>query len=145
MYIPFECQTGNKVWKRFSYFFFAKNFFLQRMKIIWKYENHLQNMKKVLQSMKKIFKVWKRFEGMKKIWRYEKVLFGYEKTLTFENFRFHTLGYENVGCFFLMWLRPTSVRRLLVLWQGPIARLQGVAIVAGGGGRRGQIRCHNML
>jgi hypothetical protein len=46
--------------------------------------------------MKNILKVWK------KIWGYEKVLFGYEKKLTFENFRFHTLGYEKIGCFFLM-------------------------------------------
>jgi len=29
----------------------------------------------------------------------EKVPFGYEQKLTFENFRFHTLGYENIGCF----------------------------------------------
>ena len=30
----------------------------------------------------------------------EKVPLGYEKKLTFENFRFHTLGYEKIGCFF---------------------------------------------
>jgi hypothetical protein len=38
-----------------------------------------------------------------------KLIFGYEKRLTFANFRFHTLegrfhtlGYEKIGCFFLM-------------------------------------------
>jgi hypothetical protein len=37
----------------------------------------------------------------KKLWS-EKVPFGYEKKPVFENFPFHTLGYENFGCFFLM-------------------------------------------
>ncbi len=32
----------------------------------------------------------------------EKVPFGYEKKPVFENFPFHTLRYENFGCFFLM-------------------------------------------
>jgi hypothetical protein len=45
--------------------------------------------------MKKIsgFEIF--FEGMKKY------LLGIKKT-TFEKFRFHTLGYEKIGCFFLM-------------------------------------------
>jgi hypothetical protein len=38
----------------------------------------------------------------KKILWSEKVPFGYEKKPVFENFPFHTLGYENFGCFFLM-------------------------------------------
>jgi hypothetical protein len=45
------------------------------------------------------------FQGMKnfkKILWSEKVPFGYEKKPVFENFPFHTLGYENFGCFFLM-------------------------------------------
>jgi hypothetical protein len=46
------------------------------------------------------------YQGMKKVkknlWS-EKVPFGYEKKPVFENFPFHTLGYENFGCFFLMW------------------------------------------
>jgi hypothetical protein len=37
----------------------------------------------------------------KNLWS-EKVPFGYEKKPVFENFPFHTLGYENFGCFFLM-------------------------------------------
>jgi hypothetical protein len=45
------------------------------------------------------------YQGMKKfkknLWS-EKVPFGYEKKPVFENFPFHTLGYENFGCFFLM-------------------------------------------
>jgi hypothetical protein len=45
------------------------------------------------------------YQGMKKVkkilWS-EKVPFGYEKKPVFENFPFHTLGYENFGCFFLM-------------------------------------------
>ena len=59
--------------------------------------------------MKKIERCEKKFKGMKKnfkvwncFWGYEKVPFGYEKKLTFENFPFHTLGYENIGCFVLM-------------------------------------------
>jgi hypothetical protein len=39
----------------------------------------------------------------KNLWS-EKVPFGYEKKPVFENFPFHTLGYENFGCFFLMGL-----------------------------------------
>jgi hypothetical protein len=47
----------------------------------------------------------------KNLWS-EKVPFGYEKKPVFENFPFHTLGYENFGCFFLMPLTPsTSVLR----------------------------------
>jgi hypothetical protein len=46
------------------------------------------------------------YQGMKKLkknlWS-EKVPFGYEKKPVFENFPFHTLGYENFGCFFLMY------------------------------------------
>jgi hypothetical protein len=49
------------------------------------------------------------YQGMKKfkknLWS-EKVPFGYEKKPVFENFPFHTLGYENFGCFFLM---PSAV------------------------------------
>ena len=36
------------------------------------------------------------FEGMKKY------LLGMKKKPIFANFPFHTLGYENIGCFFLM-------------------------------------------
>jgi hypothetical protein len=39
---------------------------------------------------------------MKLFLGYEKVPFGYEKKPIFANFPFHTLGYENFGCFFLM-------------------------------------------
>ena len=45
------------------------------------------------------------YQGMKKFnffLKSEKVPFGYEKKPVFENFPFHTLGYENFGCFFLM-------------------------------------------
>ena len=45
------------------------------------------------------------YKGMKKVKFFlgsEKVPFGYEKKPVFENFPFHTLGYENFGCFFLM-------------------------------------------
>ena len=45
------------------------------------------------------------YKGMKKVQFFlgsEKVPFGYEKKPVFENFPFHTLGYENFGCFFLM-------------------------------------------
>ena len=41
---------------------------------------------------------------MKLFLGYEKVPFGYEKKPIFANFPFHTLGYENIGCFFLMHL-----------------------------------------
>jgi hypothetical protein len=51
------------------------------------------------------------YQGMKKVkkilWS-EKVPFGYEKKPVFENFPFHTLGYENFGCFFLMARRRPS-------------------------------------
>jgi len=40
------------------------------------------------------------FKGMKK------VPFGYEEKPIFANFPFHTLGYENFGCFFLMGVPP---------------------------------------
>ena len=49
------------------------------------------------------------YKGMKKNKFFlgsEKVPFGYEKKPVFENFQFHTLGYENFGCFFLMGERP---------------------------------------
>ena len=45
------------------------------------------------------------YKGMKKNKFFlgsEKVPFGYEKKPVFENFQFHTLGYENFGCYFLM-------------------------------------------
>jgi hypothetical protein len=44
----------------------------------------------------------------KNLWS-EKVPFGYEKKPVFENFPFHTLGYENFGCFFLM-IRVCALR-----------------------------------
>jgi hypothetical protein len=51
------------------------------------------------------------YQGMKKLkknlWS-EKVPFGYEKKPVFENFPFHTLGYENFGCFFLMFREKWS-------------------------------------
>ena len=53
------------------------------------------------------------YKGMKKNKFFlgsEKVPFGYEKKPVFENFQFHTLGYENFGCFFLMW-RKSAPRR----------------------------------
>jgi hypothetical protein len=49
--------------------------------------------------MKLLYKGMKKFK--KKLWS-EKVPVGYEKKPVFENFPFHTLGYENFGCFFLM-------------------------------------------
>lgn len=55
--------------------------------------------KPVSQGMKLLYK------GMKKVKFFlgsEKVPFGYEKKPVFENFQFHTLGYETFGCFFLM-------------------------------------------
>jgi hypothetical protein len=51
------------------------------------------------------------YQGMKKVKKnlwFEKVPFGYEKKPVFENFPFHTLGYENFGCFFLMTRRRAS-------------------------------------
>jgi len=48
------------------------------------------------------------YKGMKKNKIFlgsEKVPFGYEKKPVFENFQFHTLGYENFGCFFLMFFK----------------------------------------
>ena len=41
---------------------------------------------------------------------YEKVPFGYEKKPIFANFPFHTLGYENIGCFSLMAMRDDEPR-----------------------------------
>jgi hypothetical protein len=46
--------------------------------------------------MKKILGYEIVFEGMKKY------LLGMKKKPIFANFPFHTLGYENIGCFFLM-------------------------------------------
>jgi hypothetical protein len=85
-------------------------FFLGSEKLISK------GMKLLYKSMKKVkFFLWSEkvvsqgmkllYQGMKKfkffLWS-EKVPFGYEKKPVFENFPFHTLGYENFGCFFLM-------------------------------------------
>jgi len=57
------------------------------------------------------------YKGMKKNKFFlgsEKVPFGYEKKPVFENFPFHTLGYENFGCFFLMrWGGERDVGRVL--------------------------------
>jgi hypothetical protein len=59
--------------------------------------------------MKLLYQGMKKFK--KKLWS-EKVPFGYEKKPVFENFPFHTLGYENFGCFFLMLIRLQRRRPL---------------------------------
>ena len=69
------------------------NWFLRVWKIFW------QGMKLLYKGMKKVFiflRVWNNFRG------YEKVPFGYEKNPIFAKKYFHTLGYENIGCFSLM-------------------------------------------
>ena len=56
-------------------------------------------MKFLYKGMKKVFfflRVWNHF------WGYEKVSFGYEENPIFAKKYFHTLGYENIGCFSLM-------------------------------------------
>jgi hypothetical protein len=57
--------------------------------------------------MKIIFflRVWNYF------WGYEKVSFGYEENPIFAKKYFHTLGYENIGCFFLMPPCPCPAQR----------------------------------
>jgi hypothetical protein len=83
---------------------------------LWSEEVISQGMKLLYKGMKKIkFFLWSEkvvsqgmkllYQGMKKFKFFlgsEKVPFGYEKKPVFENFPFHTLGYENFGCFFLM-------------------------------------------
>jgi hypothetical protein len=61
------------------------------------------------------------YQGMKKFKFFlgsEKIPFGYEKKPVFENFPFHTLGYENFGCFFLMKSMFPTVRKKEVLFIG---------------------------
>ena len=58
--------------------------------------------------------VWKNGWGMKLIGLHlhnSLVPFGYEKNPIFAKKKFHTLGYENIGCFFLM--RRRALRRAL--------------------------------
>ena len=60
------------------------------------------------------------YKGMKKNKIFlgsEKVPFGYEKKPVFENFQFHTLGYENFGCFFLMRYAPDCGPRARAAWE----------------------------
>jgi len=56
-------------------------------------------MKFLYKGMEKVFiflRVWNYF------WEYEKVSFGFEENPIFAKKYFHTLGYENIGCFSLM-------------------------------------------
>ena len=88
-----------RVWKKFLRYenknlkVTVWNWFLRVWKIFW------QGMKLLYKGMKKVFiflRVWNNF------WGYEKVPFGYEKNSIFAKKYFHTLGYENIGCFPLM-------------------------------------------
>ena len=52
-------------------------------------------------------KLWNKFQGMNFFSGMKKYLLGMKKNWllkisNFENFQFHTLGYKNIGCFFLM-------------------------------------------
>jgi hypothetical protein len=101
---------------------------INQMKLMYK---GMKKFKKILWSEKVVSQGMQLlYQGMKKSKKNlgsEKVPFGYEKKPVFENFPFHTLGYENFGCFFLMnSVQSSSPESFLILlfwyWQ-PLLRV----------------------
>jgi hypothetical protein len=86
------------------------------------------------------FRVWNCF------WEYEKYFLGMKKNWLFENFQFHTLGYENIGCFFLILAAPVAVHYGLrnptmheyhgTQWSGSLTHAAGQVVSLTGSGTR---------
>jgi len=92
-------SPGGKVWKMCPRYETSPQRYENKNLKVWK--KFLQGMKFLYRSMgmEKVFiflRVWNYF------WEYEKVSFGFEENPIFAKKYFHTLGYENIGCFSLM-------------------------------------------
>ena len=114
----------NKGMKKVKSFLGSEKVISQGMKLLYKgmkkIKFFLWSEKVVSQGMKLLYKGMKKFKFF--LWS-EKVPVVYEKKPVFENFPFHTLGYENFGCFFLM--TPVVVGQLPRIRYGKASDLFG--------------------